>query len=443
MRVVLIQPRSSWGKRPYLPNGLLSVAARLSQKGVRVRIVDLNIEDLDDAYVKVLLVNADMIGIGVLGSPYIPQALEIAQTLRQKGLMQPIVFGGETILRLSSQYFARIFSERVSGDVRQISDEATLGEVFGVGALPSMFDVSMRSAIEVLPTLYRQTYFEQAWCLFTSQGCKFRCNFCAASKGTPERFRHPDAFADEVEGLARQVREICGDVAPYEVYLSTLDGCQSPVSMEITLRLIAEIQRRQGVRFPLRFLATSKMTVRGVASDPELLKRWRAYGVHCIGLGVDGDDPAVWRRERKGHNVRSEIDQAFRLISEAGIQPEALMVIGFPGDDNKAILRAVRACFRFAGQGICPRPYLGKSGAPGSAEWTKGGPTVEELLEHPRFFREWENAGLGSRVTHPDATQRHLANAGFLLTTLALKLSRVGCPTQPLFPVTVSFQVLF
>ena len=441
MYITLIQPRSPWGEHPYLPNGLLMVAARCVAFGHTYYIVDENLGDkLDDPKVRSQLLRSDIIGIGALGSPYIPEALRVGQTIRKLGYSQPIAIGGEVIMRLSSQQFSRIYGRL--GDVCQITSDEALNALFGSsllhkigGGTPTMFNTSMGPVINALSSRMRKAYFAKEWCLFTSQGCAYNCNFCAASKGRKEQFRSPEAFADEVEALVRVVKEIVGARAPYEVYCSSLDGCQTPKEMDRTLRTIAETCKRVGTFFPIRFLATATCTVTAVRHDPALLRRWRGYGLRCIGIGVDGDDPVVWSRENKRHNNSSVIAQSFELIEKAGIQPEAFMVVGFPGDNMRALYRGVRACFRFVAKGITPRPYLGKAHAPGGKGWADGGPAVEQFLDNPALFRELDYGGLASSATHSDSLQRWAANVAFFATTMALKVvSPTGCPTQPLMP---------
>jgi len=432
VRLALIQPRSPWGQHPYLPNGLLSVAARCDTAGIKTILIDENLGlTLEDLHVRAILRQADLIGIGCLGSPYIPEALRVGKTLRALGMTQTILVGGEVIMRLTPEQFARIFGEL--GDVRGCHREDALGALVGA-TLPSMYDVSMGSVVDALPAYAKRAYFGKEWSLFTSQGCAYNCHFCAASKGQRERFRDPDALRDEVNVLARRVLGNAGPRARYEVYCSTLGGCQTPERMEETLGIVADECGRVGTFFPLRFLATAKCTVRSERHDPGLLRRWHAYGLGCIGVGVDGDDPVVWERENKKHNDASVVRESLHLIAEAGIQPEAFMVIGFPGDDLRAIVRGSRACFRFARGGVRPRPYLGKIYAPGSKGWSDGGPIVESFLNDPRRFRELDYGGLASPATHPDARQRRTANLAFFATTMALKAMPGGCPTQPLLP---------
>ncbi len=432
MKVVLVQPRSPWGKQPYLPNGLLMVAAQLMSVGVKVVILDENLGDRIDALgMCEHFADADAIGIGALGAPYVPEAIRVAERLRNR-YGTPIFVGGEVINNLAPAQFVRMFGH--VGSIVQINGDAVLGEKLGL-ALPSMYDTSMAPAIAALPERAKEAYFRKEWCLFTSQGCIFNCNFCAAAKDRRERFRDLDAFRDEVTYLAQMVRRYAGRTPRYEVYCSTLDGCQNPDEMEQTLATVTEVCADVDVFFPLRFLATATCTARAVRKDPDVLRRWGGYGLGCIGIGVDGNDPAVWARENKRHNTESVIAEALAQIARAGIQPEAFMVMGLPGDDIDAVARGMRACFRFAAEGIRPRPYLGKGHAPGSVGWKAGGAVVDEFLERPERLLELDYGGLASPATHPESrAKRWAANAAFLATCYGLKLTEVGCPTQPLFP---------
>lgn len=434
MLVTLIQPRAPWGLHPYLPNGLLSVASRLSTQGVGTVIFDENVGDrLSDAIVRSNLTRADIIGIGVLGSPYIPEAIRVGRALRRMGYSQPIFIGGEVIMRLTTAQFEGIFS-RIGGRVIRAESDERFGRELGL-SLPTMYATSMAPAIRSLSNRALEAYFRKEWCLFTSQGCIFNCNFCAATKGVAERFRDPEAFRDEVSCLAEMVKRYAGSRAPYEVYCSTLDGCQNPDEMEATLAMVAEESRRIGVFFPLRFLATSKMTVRAVRKDPLVLRRWHDYGLGCIGLGVDGPGRGETRKHKASH---VEEDEAFAAIREAGIQPEATMVIGLPSDGYDALRQGVARMFELESAGVRPRPLLGKEAIPGNEGWAADERFVASLLRDPDLFRELDYGGLASPATHSNRRQRTAANIAFFATTMALKVvSPYGCPTQPLLP-TVS-----
>jgi hypothetical protein len=435
LKLVLVQPRLEQGPQPYLPKGLLMVAAQLLEAGLPMpTIVDENLGHELRHESTGSLVSAQAVGIGCLGPPYVPEALRVGRWLRDLGFSRTILIGGEMIKRLQPEQFDRIFGSL--GDVRQICSDHDL-EVAVDRQLPHHDDVSVGPAIERLPPQMQKAYFSKEFCIYTSQGCIYNCRFCAASRGQKEQFHNVYAFRSGMKVIAKLVREHAGSRPQFEAYLSTLDGCQNPKEMDERLSVIAEECRNAGVFLPLRFLATAKCTVKATNKDPYLLRRWRGYGVSCIGIGVDGPvskDNGVWTREHKEHNTEDNVRSALRRIAEAGIQPEGLMVMGLPEDTVEDIIREALACFQFARQGIRSRPYLGKAHAPGSGGWNDDAATVERFLENPELFRELDYGGLGSPTTHPNARNRRVGNAAFFLTSMALKLTKLGCPTQPLLP---------
>ena len=422
MHVTLIQPRYPWGKHIYLPNGLLSIATQIHYSGSSAGIRDENIESLAD--MRPELTRADCIGIGVVGAPYAPEALRVATTLRRQGYTQPIVFGGQFVNRLTAEEAGLLFG--------CVSNAST---TLPIEMYRKAEDSSMMPALESLPEYMKRAYFTREWCLFTSQGCCFNCNFCAAEKGVKERFREREMWENETACLADLVRHYAGERPSYDVYLSSLDACQTPHEMDRALRTVFSNFRRAGVQLSMRCLATAKCTVMAMQHDTEVLKRWRGYGLNCLAIGVDGNDPAVWRRENKRHNTKSDIALALTAIQDAGIQPEALMIIGFPTDSPQAIIKGAQACLRFTYEGIRARPYLGKAHAPGTKGWKEDRSVVEKLLANPEAMRELDYGGLGSPLTHPNWRLRWLGNASYLSTVAVLKvISPYGCPTQPLLP---------
>jgi len=421
----LIQPRSPWGLQPYLPNGLLSVAARLASADIDWRIIDENLDH------RLELERDGVIGIGCLGPPYVSEVLRVGQMVRRQNFRQPILIGGEFVKRLTHDEFTRIFYSL--SPVAQAGEEEELDRLIG-HKLPSAFDLSIGDVLRKLPTAMLKAYFEKEWCLFTSQGCTFNCDFCAADKHRKERFRNPDTLANELAVIAPLIRRFAGPTPAYEVYCSTLDGFQTPAKMEETLENVYDAMRHAGVKVKIRFLATAQCTVAAERRHPGIIKRFANLGVTSVGVGVDGDDAETWADQNKKHNNAEVIKEALDLLLAGGIQPETFMVIGFPGSKSSSILKGGLASFRYARQGMRVRPYLGKTGMPGTKGWEEGGVLREQLLQDPKLFRELDYGGLGSPATHPDPLGRRLSNAVFMATCLALKATKMGCPTQPLLP---------
>ncbi|MEK7632870.1 MAG: radical SAM protein [Patescibacteria group bacterium] len=419
MCILLIQPAYPWGTHIYPPNGLMSLGARLMAAGHTVRLADENIEGRKNPLVD----RPEMVGVGILGAPYAPMAIRTAMRLRKLGYSDTIVFGGEFVNRLTPEERAVLF------------DSVGPWACTFPFAIPSAEETSMSPMLEQLPERILAAYFRNEFCLYTSTGCAFNCHFCAAEKGTKERFRTAEVWHDETRTIARLVKRYAGVIPSYEIYLSSLDVAQTPKKMEEMLRIAHENFAREGVRLRVRGLATAKCVVRAVEQDENVFDRWHSYGLTCLGIGVDGADPEVWRREGKLHNTESDVAAAFAALQSANILPEALMVVGFADDNLRALALGAIACREYTHAGIRGRPFLGKKLAPGNEGWKCDPSAVDELLRNPEKLLDLDFGAFGGNITHPNWKQRAVANLSYAASVAYLKLfSPFGCPTQPLLP---------
>lgn len=435
-KVLLLQPRSAWGNHVYLVNGLLATAARLRISGFDVEIRDLNI---DEGISQTSIESADLIGISVLGSPYIPQAFKLAKELRELGYNGRIFFGGPILENITPEDWQKLFHANGLENVVAVREEIDLQLELGIiKSIPSIYNLSMGEQIEALPEYMQRAYFEKEFCIFTSDGCKFNCSFCGAHKDREESFRDPIAFRKEMATLGKMVAKYAGSNPNYEIYLSTLDGLQNWVDMEKTLEIIHDEFSKAGVFVPLRFLATSKYVSLALQADPDILKRWKELGVMCIGIGVDGDDEKTWQLLRKSHNRRNEIQNAIIGIQDAGMIAEAFMIFGGPEESTEATLKAVAACKRLTEQGVKVRPYFMKMKSPKlNTKHTKENEKfeIEPYLGNINLFYHIDYGMLGSKLTNPNAIQREFANRQFLdVIDWLNRHNPYGCPTQPLLP---------
>ena len=173
--VLLLQPRSAWGNHVYLVNGLLASGTRLALAGFNYIIRDLNIDkDIPQGEIDA----ADIIGISILGSPYIPRALRLAKRLRKRGYEGKIFFGGPILENISQEDWQKLFVANGLKNVVAIQHEVDLK--IGLGLLkdlPSIYTSSMSKAIEALQEYMKRAYFEKEFCIFISDGCIFNCTF--------------------------------------------------------------------------------------------------------------------------------------------------------------------------------------------------------------------------------------------------------------------------
>ena len=146
--------------------------------------------------------------------------------------------------------------------------------------------------------------------MVTSRGCPYRCTFC----NTPRhryRVQSPERVCDEIEA--------CINLGIREIYF--VDDTFNITNQRVH-DLCDEIIRRG-----LEFSWTVRFRVKGV--DRPLLEKMKAAGCARIQLGVEQGTEEGLLRLKKDVTSR-EIEQAFRLCREVGVNTVAYFMIGTP-----------------------------------------------------------------------------------------------------------------
>ena len=150
----------------------------------------------------------------------------------------------------------------------------------------------------------------------TSRGCPYRCTFC----NTPRhryRVKSPGRVGDEIAA--------CLELGIREVYF--VDD-----TFNITNRRVHELCDEILAR-GLEFSWTVRFRVKGV--DRPLLEKMKAAGCSRIQLGVEqGTEEGLLRLKKDV--TSAEIEQAFRLCREVGINTVAYFMIGTPVERSRA-----------------------------------------------------------------------------------------------------------
>ncbi len=158
--------------------------------------------------------------------------------------------------------------------------------------------------------------------LVTSRGCPHRCTFC----NTPHhRYRSmsPGRICDEVQA--------CKDLGMDEIYF--VDDTFN-INNERVLGFCDEVSRRD-----LRFSWTARCRVNGV--DARLLHSMKAAGCRRIQFGVEQGTDEGLERLQKGVTIR-QVEEAFRLCRQVGIQTVAYFMIGTPTERTRQdVLRTI------------------------------------------------------------------------------------------------------
>lgn len=146
--------------------------------------------------------------------------------------------------------------------------------------------------------------------LISSRGCPYRCTFC----NTPRhryRVMSPARVCEEIKA--------CLDLGIEEFYF--VDDTFNITNQRVIDLCDAILERGLKLRWTVRF------RVKGV--NRELLEKMKAAGCHRIQFGVEQGTEEGLLRLKKDVTVR-EIESAFKLCREVGINTVAYFMIGTP-----------------------------------------------------------------------------------------------------------------
>jgi len=231
--------------------------------------------------------------------------------------------------------------------------------------------------------------------LDSGRGCVYDCSFCTIGRFWSRRSRVPPVrqLVDELEQLAA----LPGATAAYLCH--DLFGANRGHAVALCEELL-----RRGLELPWEVRA------RADHLDDELLERMGRAGCYRVLIGVESAEPAVRARNQKG--MRADVD-LLRVVdgcARAGIVPILSLILGLPGEDERALrasldfcaAAALRAGVQLSLHLVNPQPGCGLyeefgaearpvEGIPPDMAWGAGDTAPERALRaaHPELFTTW------------------------------------------------------
>lgn len=439
--IVLVDLPYPYGKKKVYMNGsLMALAAQLRAAGHSVKTFDHNQDNPPGTEEYLVWEWAEVIGITVIGAPYIPSAIKFAERYSTARNMQkpdrplkPLMIGGQVIANLDSRQFSKLFGDHPI----QIGSDRHLRYVVSSsapdGEMPSAFESPIRPVWEEMDTELLRQYLSKEITLVFSQGCTYQCVYCGAAKGQKEQFVSLKVFKTDMLFLARKAKEF--GLTKLEAYASSLDFFQNPELVARYLEVLAQVQQEvSGVEFRIRCLSCVKSFLRAYRKIDNLGQLIRRAGLWCVGFGVDGADEAVWKSQHKTHNELSEVVLCLDICQQMGIRSEVLTVTGFAQDTFTSLCKNVRNSIRYVlrWKNTVMRPYLAKPFIPGNDDWATDS-RVQRTTDNPSLFYNLDFCAVASPLTHPSRAHRWLSNAAYLAIIFLLRpFGR--CATSPLLP---------
>jgi hypothetical protein len=437
----LIQPKHSYADENaqwhiYTNTSLRTVWAILEDSGVDISLHDENFRPTTQ-------LDSDIVGINLLGAPYIPVAIETIRMLRSKFWNElSFVLGWQVltqkksktwqVLWLDDAQFQKLFWDKVYNGMKPW----VLKSLLPIKNISDWHDISLKHIYQELSGQDFLEYFTREISLYVSQWCKFDCDFCAAVKNKKEQYRDEEMMDDDLYYIVKRLQKLGKN--KLSIYMSNLDVFQSPRQLEWFADLILDTKIfNPDFTFSLRGLAGTKSFLNQDKNHPPVLEKLVKAGFDNVWYGVDGMWPEVWKWIKKPQNNEKEILDAIRLSKEKyNITPELLMVFGHNWVDTE---KSLKNAYEFVEAMVekywaVPRPHVAKSFIPGNdgrknPEFQK---EVDMLIENPHLFQSLDFTALASKLTHPDADFRDLVNHYYL------KMCKLpGNTTLPIIPYEI------
>lgn len=417
MEITLVQPRHIYAPNNdhelghiYMPTSLLSVASRLLMSGVEVRFFDENIRESNAG-------KSDIIGINLIGAPYVNSAKEIIERYKKKDLERNFIVGGQGVRGFADEQFHALFGHGTYiGNKRE-----QLEHVLGLDSIQNVESITLIPALNLLSDDDIKLYLSTEFCFYLSQGCRFQCSFCAAehtlsnSKRITESYRSMDKAYAELMFICDKAIKF--SINELNIYLSNLDLFQSPFMLEQFSDVLVDVKKRyNGMKFNFRGLSTVHSFLQCHKKNSSLVRKLVFCGLDRIGFGIDGASPSVWKSVKKPQNHDQCIRSILIASREYNVTPESLMVFGHNNADTKESLDdAIRFVEETMLEFNCiPRPHVAKSLIPGNEGWLSAKNIVKYLLSNPSQFQMLDFTTIPSWLTHPNEAFRELVTSAFL-----------------------------
>jgi len=364
--VVLIYPKTGLdlGSTVAPPFALLTIAAPLLKKGIRVKIIDQRVDKTWSKQLRAALESKPVCcGISTMTGTQIHFSIEVAKIIREEtGDLVPIVWGGCHPTILSEQTLQSEYVDIVcigEGDetfielVEALERKDSLAEVKGIAYLEGQKYVftGERPLLDVetlLPTpweivdveayIHSDLYLRGSRRVLdlgqTSRGCPHHCAFCSSAAIRKRRWR-PMSVEKSLAMIVEDVKKYHLDgiwLRDDEFYIDpkrATEICRGIIKAELNIAWYTS-----GTRISDLLRATD-----------EQVKILKKSGAYVVKMGAESGCDRVLKYIRKGQTVE-HILAANQKCKKFGIKPAFSLMCGFPTETFTEIDQTIDLFFR-------------------------------------------------------------------------------------------------
>ena len=318
--------RKLFGVIATLPLWMPTLAA-LTPKGIEVKIIDENIEEID--YDE----KFDLVGIGALTKNTL-RAYEIAKEFKERGVK--VVLGGIHASMLpeeASQFADTILigeAEHVWGNLIEDFSKGELKPLYRAQGYPCLEDSPVPRFDLIKSNRYSLNSIQ------TTRGCPFDCDFCSVKSYLGPQFR-----MKRMEQIAQEI-EACQKFYEIDIFgrkLKLRKGFFIVDDNIIGNRSYAINLFKTLKRFKLtKWWCQASINL---GKDLELLSLMKDAGCGKVFIGIESVEQKTLEGFGKKVNKIEDYERSIKTIQSFGIEVVASFILGADGDNDKTFGKTV------------------------------------------------------------------------------------------------------
>lgn len=305
------------------PLGLLTVAALLPEEWNK-RIIDLNIDSLDEASIRW----ADYLFVTAM-SVQKESAIEVIDAAQQHGTV--VVAGGPMFTgdpEAFSQVDHLVLNEAELTLPRFLEDveHGTPGHLYQTDQFADLCQSTSPDYSLLNVHHYAQLSLQY------SRGCPFQCEFCEITSllGQKVRTKTPHQVLNELDGIYR---------TGYKGSIFFVDdnfiGNRYVLKRNLLPRII---QWNRARRYPFTFTTEASINL---ADDPELMALMVEAGFERVFIGIETVSQESLAECEKNHNLKRDMADSVQLIQAEGMEVTGGFIVGFDQDTPTIFQRQI------------------------------------------------------------------------------------------------------
>jgi radical SAM superfamily enzyme YgiQ (UPF0313 family) len=309
-------------KASFPPLGLLTVAAMLPDT-YEVRVLDMNVEKLDERMIEA----ADMVFVSamIIQKPSFEKVVAHCNRLGKTvvaGGPYPTSSHGEIkgvdhfVLNEAEITLPKFISDYEAGTARPLYEDDAKPDITATPAPRfDLIDVSHYSNMLVQ----------------FSRGCPFMCEFCDIIEmyGRKMRTKTVDQFMRELDAVRG---------TGFRGGVFVVDDNFIGKKSEVKKLLGAMISWQEEHGYPFTFFTEASINC---AEDEELLALLSRAGFDMLFIGIETPDAAALQSANKVQNLNIDLEESIRRIQARGIEVTGGFIVGFDTDDETIFRRQI------------------------------------------------------------------------------------------------------